>query len=190
MEMDVTKLSWTSTWKEIALRGVVAFLFGLALFIFPRISLGTFLMFFAAFAFIDGILLVLSAVTGKTGDQKWWVRLIQGLLAIGTAIVVLLWPGMTLLVFIFILAGYFIAEGILQIIASIQLRKVIRHELLHIAGGVLSIILGALLIISPMIGAIALTQTIGIFAIAFAIMELALAFTLWRESKHPSAVAV
>ena len=60
----------------------------------------------------------------------------------------------------------------------IQLRKVFTGEWLYFISGILSIIVGVLLILRPLTGAIALAQTIGIFAIAYGLIIGLLALRL------------
>ena len=125
---------WNAHWWDFLLRGLIAVAFGLVLFLLPGLSLLTFIMLFAAFAFVIGVLLLLQAVTIK--DGRWWVRIIEGLIGIAAAASVILWPHITLLTFAYIIAFYWIFTGILDVITAIEARKVIHGEWLLIAGGI------------------------------------------------------
>ncbi len=178
--------AWRNMWWDMLLRGAVAIIFGLIVFFWPGLSIATFVLLFGSFVFVDGILLLLQAVTVK--DGKWWVRLLQGLLSIAAAVAVFIWPGLTALMLLYIIAFYLIFEGILQVFAAIEMRKAIKGELLLIAGGVLSVIIGVLMFARPLTGALALAQTIGIFAIAYGILLAILALKL-RGVGHRIAAA-
>jgi uncharacterized membrane protein HdeD (DUF308 family) len=168
--------SWNVAWWDILLRGIIALAFGLALLFWPGLSLKIFLLLFAAFAFFDGILVLLQMVTIK--DGRWFWRLLHGLLALGAAAAAVLIPGWTLLVIALLLGFYWIFTGILDIVVAIDLRKVLKGELLLIAVGILSIIVGGILLVYPFVGLVALTQVIGIFSIASGIILMVLAAKL------------
>jgi len=167
---------WNAHWLDFLLRGLIGIAFGLVLFFFPGISLVTFIMLFAAFAFVIGIISLLQAVAIK--DGRWWVRIIEGLIGIAAAAAVIMWPHITLLTFAFVIAFYWIFTGILDVIVAIEARKHIHGEWLLIAGGILSVIVGAILMLHPVSGLIALAQVIGIFNVAFGIMMVLLAIKL------------
>jgi uncharacterized membrane protein HdeD (DUF308 family) len=172
---------------DFLLRGLIGILFGLILFFYPGLSLATFTMLFAAFAFVMGIISLLQAVTIK--DGRWWIRIIEGLIGIGTAAAVVMWPGMTLMTFVLILAFYWFFIGILEVIVAIWARRVIHGEWLLIAGGILSIVIGAILMVHPITGIIALAQVIGLLNIAFGILLVLLAIKLKLTGvKAPSPV--
>jgi uncharacterized membrane protein HdeD (DUF308 family) len=79
------------------------------------------------YAFIDGLLALVSAVIGGAPAPRWWLAVI-GLLGIATGILTFAWPGITALVLLFFIAGWAIAVGIFQIIGAIRLRKEIENE--------------------------------------------------------------
>ncbi len=173
---NMLQVAWSGIWWDLLARGVIAIIFGLLLFFMPGLSIAVFVLLFGAFAVADGILLLLQAVTIK--DGYWWVRLLQGVVAIAAGAVVFLWPGISALALLYVIAFFLIFTGILQAVAAIELRKVISGEWLYFIGGVLSVIVGVLLIIKPAAGAIALAQTIGIFAVVDGILLGVLALQL------------
>jgi uncharacterized membrane protein HdeD (DUF308 family) len=168
--------SWNVAWWDILLRGIIALAFGIALLFWPGLSLTVFLLLFAAFAFFDGILVLLQMVTVK--DGRWFWRLVHGVIALIAAAAAVLIPGWTLLAIALLLGFYWIITGLLQIAVAIDLRKVLKGELLLIAAGILSVIVGAILLVYPFVGLIALTQVIGIFSIAAGIILVVLAAKL------------
>lgn len=186
MEANPVVNVWGGLWQDVLLRGVLAIIFGLLVFLWPGITLAVFILLFATFAFIDGLLLVLQSVTTHRHEKHWWARLLQGLLSIAAGLAAFFWPGVTLLVLVYIIAFYAIFTGILQIIGAIELRKVIKGELLLLVSGILAIAVGVLLIFRPLTGAIALAQVIGIFAIAYGIMVMVLALKLRSVASRPA----
>ncbi len=167
---------WSPHWWDFLLRGLIALAFGLILLFLPGLSLVTFIMLFAAFSFVVGILLLLQAVTIK--DGRWWLRIIEGVIGIAAAAAVVLWPGLGLLTFAYIIAFYWLFTGVLDAVVAFEARKHIRSEWLLIAGGIISAIVGVLLLVYPLSGLIALIQVVGIFNIAFGILMVLLAIKL------------
>jgi uncharacterized membrane protein HdeD (DUF308 family) len=83
-----------------------------------------------------------------------------------------------------LIAAWALVTGILEIVAAVRLRKVIRGEWLLALTGVASILLGALLIAMPLTGALALALLMGAYALVFGVLLIALAFRLraWMKA--------
>lgn len=165
-------------WLDTLIRGVIAIIFGIAVFLWPGLTIAWFILLFAAFTFADGILLILQSITTRRHEAHWWVRTLQGLISIAAGVAVFVWPGLTALVLVYLIGFYLLVTGILQLLTAIEFRKVIKGELLLVMGGILSIFIGVLMFVKPVTGALALAQTIGIFAVAYGIVLCLLAFKL------------
>jgi uncharacterized membrane protein HdeD (DUF308 family) len=177
--------SLTRNWWAVALRGLAGILFGVITFVSPGISLAALVLLFGAYSFADGVLSIVSAVR-RRGADRWWLLLLQGIVGIGAGVVTLLWPGITAIALLFVVAAWALVGGALQIAAAIRLRKVITGEWLLALGGVLSIALGVLLVLFPGPGALALVIWIGAYAFVFGILLLVLGFKL-RGLRSPRA---
>ena len=177
--------SWDISWWDLGLRALIAIAFGLALLFWPGLSLMTFIYLFAAFAFFDGLLVLLQMVTVK--DGRWFWRLLHGLIAIAAAAIAVVSPGKTILFLAILLGSYWVMTGILEMLVAIDLRKAIKGELLLIAAGILSVIVGGILILHPFTGLLALAQVIGVLNIALGIILALLAAKLaLASSKKPA----
>jgi uncharacterized membrane protein HdeD (DUF308 family) len=177
--------SLTRNWWAVALRGLAGILFGVITFVSPGISLAALVLLFGAYSFADGVLSIVSAVR-RRGADRWWLLLLQGIVGIGAGVVTLLWPGITAIALLFVVAAWALVGGALQVAAAIRLRKVITGEWLLALGGVLSIALGVLLVLFPGPGALALVIWIGAYAFVFGILLLVLGFRL-RGLRSPRA---
>ena len=76
--VDVDTL--TRNWWVFLLRGLAGILFGLITLFSPSISLLALVLVFGAYAFVDGVLAIMSAVR-RHGEDRWWILLLQGLRA-------------------------------------------------------------------------------------------------------------
>lgn len=187
--MNYQLASFAGYWWVVLLRGIIAFLFGIAIFIWPGITLALLILMFAAFVLADGIMLAVHSLMSIKTDSRWWLRLLQGIVAVIAGIAVLMWPGLTALVLLYIIAFNAILGGAIQATTAILYRKAIRGELLLIAGGIMSVIFGALLLMYPLTGALALIKVIGIFEIFYGILLMVMSFDLLSMSKAAPARA-
>jgi uncharacterized membrane protein HdeD (DUF308 family) len=165
-------------WGWIALRGVAALVFGLLTLLYPKITMVTLVLLFGAYALVDGVFSVISAITNRRSEPHWVALLIGGLAGIGIGIITFFTPRITATILLFFIAAWAIVTGIAQIAAGIRLRKVITGEWLLILSGVLSVVFGILLVLAPGAGALAVTLWIGAYAVALGILLIALAFRL------------
>ncbi|HEX6630449.1 MAG TPA: HdeD family acid-resistance protein [Gemmatimonadaceae bacterium] len=168
----------TRNWGWIVLRGVVAVLFGLLTLFNPAITLGVLIMFFAAYALVDGIFTIVAAVANRRGESHWGMLLASGVLSIGIGCLAFLWPGVTALVLLYLIAGWAIVTGVGQIAAAIRLRRSISGEWLLILAGVLSVLVGLALLVFPVAGALVVTLWIGAYATVLGVLLIALGLRL------------
>lgn len=172
-------------WWLIMLRGICAVLFGLLAFVWPGVTLVTLVLLYGAYAFVDGALALVAAVTGGAPAPRWWLAIV-GLLGIGAGLVTLFWPGMTALLLLFFIAFWSIAIGVMEIVGAIRLRKDIDNEWMLIASGVLSVLFGVILLVSPGAGALGLLFVIGAYAVIHGVMLISLSLRLRRHT-HAAA---
>ncbi|MFD1935780.1 MULTISPECIES: HdeD family acid-resistance protein [Nonomuraea] len=156
-----------STWWLILIRGICAVIFGILAIIWPAITVFVLVIFFGAYALVNGIFTLVSAFRHNVESRAWLI--ISGILGILAGIVTFVWPGITTLALLYVIAFWAIFTGVAEIIAGIRLRKAIDNEWMLIIGGLLSVIFGVLLLIWPASGALALTWLIGTFAIVYGI---------------------
>jgi uncharacterized membrane protein HdeD (DUF308 family) len=92
--------------------------------------------------------------------------------------VTFMWPGITAMFLLYLIAFWAILTGVLEIVAGIRLREVIANEMLLILMGVISTLFGILIIIFPGAGALAIIIWIGAYAVVFGTILIVLAFRL------------
>jgi len=177
-------------WWVLALRGVIAVLFGVAAIIWPAIALQVIVLLFGIFALVDGLLGIIIGVTIRREVYHWWTWLLEGVAGIVTGVLVLLWPAITTAVLIVLIAVWGLVTGILEIAAAIYLRTIIKGEWLLVLDGILSILLGSFLVLFPVLGAQVLVYLIGAYAILFGILLFVLALQLRKLGKTLENVSV
>ncbi|MEV0144550.1 MULTISPECIES: HdeD family acid-resistance protein [unclassified Nonomuraea] len=161
-------------WWLILIRGIAALIFGILALIWPGKTLLIVVIFFAAYAIVEGIFAIFAGARHSAQSRAWLI--ISGILGVVAGIVAFLWPGITSLALLYVVAFWAIFAGITEIVAGIQLRKVVDNEWMLIIGGILSIIFGVLLLIWPGAGLLTLIWLVGVFAVVYGIAMIVLSF--------------
>ncbi|HEX6710465.1 MAG TPA: HdeD family acid-resistance protein [Rubrobacter sp.] len=163
-------------WWALALRGVIAILFGLAALLRPGIALGALILLFGAYALVDGAFAIVGVFGGTRSGTPRWLLLLEGVVSILAGIIAFVYPGLTALALLYLVAAWAIVTGLAQIATAIRLRQEITGELALILGGILSVIFGLLLAVLPRVGILSLIWLIGVYAVVFGILLLITAF--------------
>ena len=164
--------SLARNWWTFVLRGVLALLFAAFAFLVPGGALYAATIAFGAFAFADGALELVAAVRRMRAGERWGWLLFSGVLALLTALAVLVAPLLaTLLVGTFLAASiafWAVATGAAQIVAAVRLRREIDGEVWLGLSGALSVLVGLaiafMLLARPLESLLALGWTLGVFA--------------------------
>ena len=176
-------------WWLLLVRGIAAILFGIAALAWPGLTLAALVLLFGAYVLVDGVFGVVDSIRYRDRIANWGLWLLEGVLGILVGALTLFAPGVTAFVLLMFIAGWAIVGGILRIVAAIQLRKRIEGEWLMALSGVLSILFGGLLVTLPVAGILSLAWLIGLWAVLFGVVLIALAFRLRRAGKALSVRA-
>lgn len=167
-------------WWMLALRGLVAIIFGVLAFVLPGMTLLTLVFLFGAYAIVNGVLALIHAYSAPKGYPRFGALIFTGLISIAAGVLAFVWPGITALSLVLLIGAWALVNGIFEIATAIRLRRVIEHEWLLALAGVLSVLLGLALLFQPGVGALALVWWIGAFAIAFGVLLVVLSFRVRR----------
>jgi uncharacterized membrane protein HdeD (DUF308 family) len=180
-------------WWSLVIRGVAGVLIGVITFLAPAITFQALVLLFGAYALIDGVTGFAGAWRAVRARDRWGAPLLQGIAGIIAAAVTILWPGITALALVLLIAAWAIVTGVLQVIAAIRLRRHISGEWLLALGGILSVVFGALVTIAPLAGAFVIAIWVGAYALVFGALLIGLGFKLrsWNrgfEGRSPAPV--
>jgi uncharacterized membrane protein HdeD (DUF308 family) len=178
---------FTRYWWVVALRGAVAVLFGVMALVWPGITLVALVIIFGAYALVDGVFTLIAAlgrrdnVAAAGGSRGWLVA--QGVAGILLGGLTFVWPGITALALLWVIAAWAVLTGVLEIAAAVRLRRELRHEWLLVLSGALSVLFGIVLVVWPAAGALTLVVLIGVAALVFGVTLLMLGLRL-RQQRH------
>jgi uncharacterized membrane protein HdeD (DUF308 family) len=156
-------------------RGIAAVLFGIITLVWPRLTLSALVLVFGVFAVISGITAVVAALR-STDVPGWGLLLLQGILGTLAGVIALAWPGITALAFIYLLAAWAIITGIMEVIAPLSFPMSTGRGVLMVLAGVVSVVFGILIAAQPSAGLLAVVWVIGVYAIVYGIMYVAVYF--------------
>ena len=179
--LDAMSAALARNWWLVALRGVIAILFGALAYIAPDAFVLSLVLFFAAYMLVDGIVAILGAIRAAQHHERWGFLLLEGIVDIVVAIAAVLVPGAAVWAFVLLLAAWALVTGGLMVAAAFRLHLHYGRWWL-VLGGVVSILFGIALVINPGISALVLIWWIGGYSLAFGVLLLILAFQL--RSRH------
>ena len=168
-------------WWIFSLRGIIAIVFGLAALLWPALTLGVMVLLFGFFALLEGLLTVVTSF-GKGDEKGGWTLLFEGLVGLlvcvivllGTSIGSILWPKVAAVMLVYYIAGWAILAGLFKIITAFRIRKEVKGEWILGLNGLVSILVGVILILRPEAGVLAVAWLIGILAVIVGIFQLLL----------------
>src|ERR1700742_2281978 len=91
-------------WWALAVRGAAAVLFGIVAFALPGVALAVLVLFFAAYLLVDGVFALIAGLKAAGHHQRWVALALEGILDLAAGAIVVVWPGLTLVVFIYMAA--------------------------------------------------------------------------------------
>jgi uncharacterized membrane protein HdeD (DUF308 family) len=177
-------------WWAVALRGALAVVFGVVAWIWPDITVRALVLLFGFYALVDGLLALAALVVGgQLVRDRRGLLLVEGIAGIAAGIVSFVWPGITALVLLYLIAAWAIATGVLEVVVAIWLRRELRGEWLLALVGVVSVLLGVFLVLRPSEGAVAVVWALGLYALVFGLALVALGLRLRQLGRRLGGAA-
>ncbi len=191
----MTIMALVRHWWMIAVRGGLAMLFGASILLWPHRTLSTVVLLFGLYAVLDGIwaMAMAMATTGRASKQliEAWPVGLEGVVSVVLGLLALVWPFVSREL-IYVIAGWGIVTGILEIAAALRLpSKATRHWLLG-TGGVCSLSLALLVLALPHADIGPVATALGVYALLFGVVMFLAAsgFRQRRLAIHAGAAGV
>jgi uncharacterized membrane protein HdeD (DUF308 family) len=186
--VDAMSAVLARNWWALAIRGVLAIAVGLTALVLPGATMLALVLLFAAYMLVDGVFAIIAAIRAARQHERWGVLVLAGVADIVAGVLAVIWPGLTVLAFVLLVAAWAIVTGCLALVAGFRLNLDHGRWWLVLAGAA-SVIYGVLLIVAPMIGALVLTWWFGAYTLVLGVALLVLGFRLKArhdDHSHPA----
>ena len=172
--------TFAANWRALALRGLVALMFGLVVLFWPGLVLTVLAVLFGLYAAVDGAITFVPALRSPDRGAQRSLPLAEGAVGVFAGLVALLWPGLTPGGLVYVIVVWAMVTGTLKILTAILLRAEVENGWLLAGSGALSVIFGVLLaalarsevpFLAPFIGGFAVVVGLALIVFAFRLRE-------------------
>ncbi len=184
--LDKLGAALARNWWLIALRGVLGVIFGVIALLMPITTILALVLLFSAYMIVDGAFAVYASIRAAQQGESWGLLLLQGIASLAAGAIAFVWPGITVLVFVLLIAAWAIVSGCLMLAAAFRTDS---GRWWLVLGGAAAFLFGILMILAPLSGAVVLTWWLGAFAFVFGVTLIILAFQLRSRYIERSTVA-
>ncbi|GAA1881060.1 HdeD family acid-resistance protein [Pseudonocardia ailaonensis] len=181
-DTDLRPLLKTAWWL-VLIRALLILAFGIITLASPGIALVALVVVFGVYAIMDGVTAISLAVRSRGTEKSWGWTAAQGAISVIAGIVALVWPGVTALSLLYVIAFWAIVLGVAGIAEGIRGRHTDDRWGWTIAKGALDIVFGILLLVWPATGILALLWLVGVFSVAGGLVLGVLAFRIRSLAK-------
>lgn len=170
MSLSTVSLSTSLLW-----RGLLAIAVGVVSVTWPNVTVGAFVILFAAYAFIAAAMDTVRAFSSsRAGPVVGYLLL--AVLSVVAGIVALAWPNITALVLVIWVAAWATVTGVIEVALAFRRGETAGERAMWAITGLVSVALGIVLFIRPDIGALSLATVFGLFSIFYGVSALVLSF--------------
>lgn len=172
-------------WKMLLLRGVIAIVFGLVAVAFPVTTALSLAVVWGIWAIADGIGLVIRLFEPAPGGLK----VLYGLMAVISVVaglVAVFRPGLSAAALVWVLGIWLIVRGVFELVGAFGSNLPSPRWLL-IIGALLDFVLGILFVSRPASGAVSIAWVLGVFALAWGVVFLVLAWQTRKAAQNVPA---
>lgn len=159
-------------WWLLAIRAIVAIIFGIAIIAWPKLTLTVFIYLFGAFVVLDGIFAIGLALSRRKDYVGWWAILLGGLFGIVVGILTFVYPQVSGLFLVYLVATWAILIGIFELVNAFSPDRSTAQRWISALTGLLALLLGVLLFVRPGSGILSVVWLIGAFSIVYGVLLL------------------
>jgi uncharacterized membrane protein HdeD (DUF308 family) len=161
-----------------ALRGALAAVLGIVFLIWPGITVGVAVALFAIYCFADAISNVVELFRAEESTGHRMLLVLIAVVDVAAGVVAVAYPSITAEALVVVIGVWAIVTGSMELAGAWQLRGAHSGTGWLTVAGLMSIVVGILLIASPGIGAVSLALIFAIYLFAYgATMLVAAAMT-------------
>ena len=175
-----------TVWDFILYRGILALLLGILCITIPGITLNTFCILVGIFLLLNGLAALLKAMK-KDSNKK--IHLIYGFAFLAAGIIILAYQIVAEWVLVVLFSLWIIISGGNELMAAWKIKS---HptpaRILTGVTGLISVLLGLMLLAYPRVGLRVIIMIIGIYFVTFGILAIATGSVIHRAGKNANTI--
>jgi len=154
-------------WWVLLIRGILTVILGIIALMNTSAAVMVLVIWLGLYAIVDGGLKVYAAIFKRRENTSPWPGSLSGLGGVLVGMIIFLWPELTLIVLLALIAMRAIIQGTSDILSAMRSRKDLKGIwfVLFLLGGMAELIFGIWMIFQPQIAGLTLVAVIGIYAI-------------------------
>lgn len=166
-------------------QGIVAVFFGIAAIFWPGLTLVALVYLFSAFVLAWGIVEIINGFLNIGRHSSWILTLLFGIIGLGAGVYLVRHPGVSFTALIIIIGLLLIARGIIDIVGIFLDRKTAGHKALMGIVGAAALAAGIIILFQPVAGGVAFVWILGLYALIYGSLTIALAVQLHQQTLPP-----
>jgi uncharacterized membrane protein HdeD (DUF308 family) len=177
-------------WWLTMVESTFALFFGISAVFWPGLTLVTLVYLFSGFVLGLGILQLFSGIMSIRARSTWWITMLIGIAGIGIGIYLVRHPDISFRSFVLLVGLLLLARGLLDLVRVFTDRQTTRGgvpKVLLAIMGVAAIIAGVFIMVQPVVGGVAFVWILGLYAIVFGALNMAIAIELRMALLEQSA---
>jgi uncharacterized membrane protein HdeD (DUF308 family) len=167
-------------WWVLLLQGILGIAFGVLAILNPAITLVTLALVFGAWALISGVSQLAEGWRVAEHRGRSWPFALSGIVSIVAGVLAIVFPPAAISGLLLFLGAWLVVSGLMEAYAAYQIRREIDNEWILALAGIARAVLGIVILVAPIVGAVLTVTAIAWFAILGGLMAIGLGLRLRR----------
>jgi uncharacterized membrane protein HdeD (DUF308 family) len=166
------KINRFGKWSLSSLNGLFMIGFGIITIAFPGLTIAALAIYFAIAIFLGGIIVSAYALKYKSSLANWKSKLLEGIISVILGVTIILYPNSATAFLVIIIGLWAVFIGSVFIISYFSTKA---HNLLgplNLISGIVSLLLGAVIIFNPFESTRFLIILIGVYSIIYGLFSI------------------
>ncbi|MFP4556959.1 MAG: HdeD family acid-resistance protein [Bacteroidales bacterium] len=166
------KINRLGQWGLSSLNGILVLIFGCIAIFFPSLTIKALAIYFAIAVLIGGAVLIANAIRIKEYSQSWKLMMLEGVIGILLGIVILSRSELAAKFLMVVIGLWALFIGAVFFYSFYKSTLPSSLKSFHLITGIISAILGVIIILNPFESSQFAVVLIGIYAIAYGIFSI------------------
>ncbi len=171
-------------WEALVVRGIAAVLFGIAAVFWPALTLITLVYIFSIYILVSGVVGIVQSTVDLTKGRSWFFPLLLSVVELGAGLYLVRHPAVSFATFILLAGLVLIVRGVFEVVMAVTDGHAATHKMLLVIGGVLSALVGIILLLQPVEGGVTFVWVLGLYALVTGPVLVALAVDVKSTAKR------